>query len=1056
MSVFAFCACDSSSNGYDSTDRFGCTNDDQCLTGRCLSSGECAKLMRIGELCDSWSAVCMEGLKCESEKCVWEDGAVDRCMTDRDCSRKQVCHEAGCIYTDGTCRHDSDCVLRNSDSICMPNGKCGHYLEVGEVCGEGRYCKASHACREVCVALLEEGYTCSENDPLHVCNSDLGLACLDGICHKYEGGLGRGEACNDSYLICDAALVCQDGRCIEVIPEGEACDESEARICDEGMACIGGQCRIRGKECAETGVCDEGDSFCCMDETCGAVGYCLHFGSSEHRDSCRFEPHLGRANVQCRWHAETGGSSVEMPPLIGHFGNDEGLERVIAVYSYPSGQENTGGTTIYFVDPDQCKTLHKLSVPVLDRWYHYPAAADLDGDGILELVAIGSGQDSHPLTLYRWDSETKQYVEWMQSSLDFRAAPMIFDIDGDGNPEIIGPFGQVVSIVKDEESGEIKELIERYGSALYEDTNDGAQGYSYHAGSTAAVGFLLKEDYPEAAQLVTGEGLYTWQLENGWKKLAAFENLHEGQPAWARQFPAYADFGTPGESPESFDFASYDGKPEIVISGKNHLRIYSIETTGSDEDGKPMYTAREVMHVEGMTAGGPVSIADFDGDGFPEIAMASQGRVGVYDPGCTEYTEGECADTHVRWERMSEGGASAGAVSFDLDADGRVELVYADDCTTRIYDGRNGKVLSSIRRTSLTSIDMPTVADADGDGTAEILVGSSENAACYGSDLPDSGADPIDEGIACLEDADCPTGTKCHAGMMLCTCESDDACNAWGDKGMYRCVDPIHPDTGKYIHGEAGRVIQYPVGTRPESYDVKVCRAVQKPGMSEAASDESSKNFTIIQARDGGWASARGIWNQHAYHSIHIQDDGRVTTRESWMQCSEETAQISLPGGGSLAVPVYNHYRMNPFLADETGLLPDMTTALDPEDLCRNERENQSTLRGKVCNRGTRAAQRMIPVSFYIADKPETPEVPPADPEFKSVCSTNTVATIPVGECVIVECSFDRAQEESLNGKLVRMTANVSEDGLSLRNECDSRNNAAMAEIGECQMITDN
>ena len=1000
----------------------------------------------------------MDGLNCESEKCVWAEGAVDRCLSDRDCDGKQVCHEGGCIYLDGTCRHDSDCVLRNSDSICMPNGKCGHYLEVGEACGEGKYCKEGHVCRDICVKLLEEGEFCSENNHLYDCDSNLGLECVDGVCHKHEDGLGHGESCNDSYLKCDTSLVCKEGQCIEIIAEGEACDESNYRICDEGLECLSGLCRIRGKECADTGACDAGDSFCCMDETCGAEGYCLHFGSTEHRDSCRFEPHLGNAHIQCRWHAENGGSSVEMTPLAGHFGSEEDLSRVIAVYSYSSDKENTGETAISFIDPEQCKTLHQLAVPVSDRWYHYPAAADLDGDGILELAAIGLEQDAHPLKLYRWDAENKQYDEWLQSALDFRAAPMFFDIDGDGSPEIVSPFGQVVSVVKDAESGEYS-LFSKYSDALYEDANDGTEAYAYQAGSTAAVGYLLKADYPETAQLVTGEGLYTWQNEDGWKKLAEFENPHEGLPAWARQFPAYADFGAPGESPEAFDFSSYDGKPEIVISGKNHLRIYSVETTGSDEDGKPMYTAREVMHVDGITAGGPVAIADFDGDGFPEIAMASQDRVGVYDPGCTAYLEGECADAHVRWERLSEGGASAGAVAFDFDADGQVELVYADACTTRIYDGRNGKVLSSTRRTSLTSIDTPVVVDADGDATAEILVSSSKNTACYGNDLLDGGTDPIDEGIACQEDADCPTGTTCHDEVKLCTCQSDDACNAWGDKGMYRCVDPIHPHTGMYIHGEEGRDIQYPAGTRPESHDYKVCRAVQKLAASEAAADVASNNLTIIQARDGVWASARGIWNQHAYNAMHIQEDGSVTTRESWMQLSEEKAQISLPDGGTMEVPVYNHYRMATSRADETGLLPDMTVLLEPKDVCRIESE-APILRGKVCNRGTRATERKLPVSFYIADKPETnpetPDVPPADPVFKKVCSTHTDATIPVGECAAVECTFDKNPEENLDGKLVRMMVNDGEDGLPLRNECDSLNNVAVTEIGECELITYN
>ena len=224
ISVFSFCACESNSIVYDSTDLFGCTRDEQCVSRRCLSSGECAKLMRIGEACDSWGAVCMEGLKCESNKCVWETGAVDRCLVDRDCGEKQVCYEEGCVRTDGACRHDFDCVFRKTESVCMPNGKCGHYLEAGEVCGEETYCKIGYECRDVCVELLEEGASCIENDTLHVCNEELGLKCFDGECHKYETGRGLGNTCNDSYLNCNTGLTCKDGVCVQLVEESEACN----------------------------------------------------------------------------------------------------------------------------------------------------------------------------------------------------------------------------------------------------------------------------------------------------------------------------------------------------------------------------------------------------------------------------------------------------------------------------------------------------------------------------------------------------------------------------------------------------------------------------------------------------------------------------------------------------------------------------------------------------------------------------------------------------------------------------------------------------------------
>ncbi|HTV20468.1 MAG TPA: VCBS repeat-containing protein, partial [Polyangiaceae bacterium] len=80
----------------------------------------------------------------------------------------------------------------------------------------------------------------------------------------------------------------------------------------------------------------------------------------------------------------------------------------------------------------------------------------------------------------------------------------------------------------------------------------------------------------------------------------------------------------------------------------------------------------------------------------------------------------------ILWEAKTQG-ARSGLAVFDFDGDGRTELVYADQCFMRVYDGLSGEVLFSTPRSSTTQFEYPVVADTDGDGFSEIVTTSNDN-----------------------------------------------------------------------------------------------------------------------------------------------------------------------------------------------------------------------------------------------------------------------------------------------------------------------------------------
>lgn len=1063
----------------------GCSSDGECAGSLLCRNGVCIVGSDKGGKCDGDTSFCSDGLECldgvcmkriplgnacqaefTGEKCVAgsecvggvcarildEGAACDNDDKTRVCAAPTVCRDGICAGERmQECMSDEDC----DGGKCLESKVCGAYVGLGEPCSETRICADGLVCDVVCVQQAELGEPCNEQDFIY-CNAKKLLLCIDNVCTQYGNNVQKGESCNDMSLVCGNGLICKDGKCFEQAGENEACgDESFIACNDPSLACYKGICTPVSGECETSADCREKDSYCCVKESCGSVrNQCIPYDKdTSYDDSCKYttKPGIFEAQVQCRWQPPAGDPypnavAAEMPPLVGHFGNKSGLRTSVVILSTPD-RDNSNGNVLRVINPETCETLE--SIPgngyVNPAWHNYPAAADLDGNGYFEILAANK---SSYMQAFKWDNEAQKHTLWWTAKTASKGTPMTFDINGDGKAEVI-----TGTVVLDGQTGE----------TIYAGTTSSSQTY--------AIG-IFDNDPKGIASLLTNSGVYKWDTTSkGWKNVVKFSGgSHTG----------YADFGTPGATAADFDFTKLDGIPEFVLSGDNKLKIFATPQT----DGK--YAVQEILSVGSFSQGGPVTIGDFDNDGLPEVAVASNGVFGVYDPRCKGYNNPEgsgCADKFILWERWSQDNSSGvtGSSLFDFDGDGQPEAVYGDECFVRVYEGNTGRVLFSARRSSWTSVEAPVIADIDDDGSAEILMTSDQgsNMACTtdsGSKVT-NGVDPIHEGIRCIDDEDCPTSKNCNKDVGLCTCETDNDCNTQYIKNasgkdtlleQYVCAAPIHPNLGfKYNKTGKGRAIEKSIGSRPDGWksgDYKVCRATRKSNAF------GSRDLMIYKDRLDRWVSSRNIWNQHSYNIINVMDDGRVPDNVTWWGnwILEKAGQYIT--GSTQQRRQYNNYRLNSQGLYGAGTVPDITGRFETESICGKSYKKYDNLpcgkdapcsdgrvcqdgfcadmryiiSGKLCNRGTKPVSTNLPASFYFYDASKE------NNRGDRICTSYTQTPVGIGQCDKVGCEVTKEVFDQLTGKEVLMITNENEYGFRSTDECNYTNNNDRILINQC------
>ncbi len=598
------------------------------------------------------------------------------------------------------------------------------------------------------------------------CGADLGecaagLECVGGLCEPAESPDAGGEqpqGCEDGRpgcggVCCLESEVCDQDQCepacpSEVVCEGICCGAGE--VCEQGRClppcqtqrcgaelslCCGAEEVCFGGACLEPGAACETTDDCAEAEICEpSLGRCL---SRDGVQVCEFRPPVGQFEpvLGCRWTPEGLAETPERgdvvaTPIVLNLTDDNEDGRTdtqdtpdIAFLTYDlTGQGCCNRPATLRIVSGQCepgggmRTLASLVEPGLDNSSGL-AGGDLDGDGVPEIVGVGmfdvnlNNGAPRPQGVVVWTREDPAgsgwRVLWQNTTyptfnVHTRGGALVSlaDLEGDGLPEVI-----VGNVALNGQDGSLK-----WDGVVTSGGTGGIGNNAFLGPYSIAVDIDLdgQREVMAGNTLYGADGAVRWTFDYG-----EGNNSACGGNLACDGYVAAANFDD-------------DPQGEIVIVRLGEVFVL-------EHDGGLLW--RQAIPVDdcAFNESGPPTVADFDGDGRPEIGTAAADFYAVLDMDCDAdpLPEG-CASRGVLWAAPNEDCSSRVTASsvFDFEGDGKAEMIYADEAALRIFDGGTGRVLfQDDTHGSHTRIEMPVIADVDNDGNADIVIpenGSNE------------------------------------------------------------------------------------------------------------------------------------------------------------------------------------------------------------------------------------------------------------------------------------------------------------------------------------------
>ena len=529
-----------------------------------------------------------------------------------------------------------------------------------------------------------------------------------------------GALCGPSAICCPAGNDCVDDRCLDACASGVRCGADLTTCCNAGEACLSQACVVPGAPCGDSYDC--GPGFFCEP----TLERCL---PQPDPLTCELVPHFTDLMVTEEWSATA--DQIISIPVVANLDGAGGPEVVVNLTQqdgagFPGGRiEILDGRTGAILLP---AVPHAPPASYGSHGRSTIAVGDVSGDGLPDIVYASRVDGTFKSLIVAMDRTGA--VLWTSHSpagapyrfLIENAAVTLANFDADPMAEIV--IGAT--------------LLDHDGTVLWDQGGGGAgSALGSNAGYTGGISAVADLDGDHVPEIVSGK--QAWKV--AWSA---------GPPVTATVTPYWTYSGADGY-PAIADLDG-DGHPEVVLVASGQVHVLDGRTgllwCGRDPTGAlcPTTASRtQPIAIPGgatQNRGGPPTIADFDGDGRPEIGVAGGHSYSVYDvarPG--EDVSGvmpapAAGAIFVRWSQATQDLSSnaSGSSVFDFQGDGSAEVVYADECNVRVYSGTDGRVQLTIPSTTGTIHEYPLVVDVDGDGNSEILVVANDSNAA--SDCP--------------------------------------------------------------------------------------------------------------------------------------------------------------------------------------------------------------------------------------------------------------------------------------------------------------------------------
>lgn len=378
-----------------------------------------------------------------------------------------------------------------------------------------------------------------------------------------------------------------------------------------------------------------------------------------------------------------------------------------------------------------------------------PLVVDLDGDGDPEILVVTLAGE---LVAIRGKDCTELWRQAGPPYLEPRGSLAVADLDGDGHPEIIAPGDLGAPASKLYVLDHLGNMVASADRPKFVRAGGPGPAIGRIDGGAPVIlmGNVLLRYVPGNPQLQIlrmlppdmGAGISTGFLMDldgdGIAEAVAGAHVYDGATG-AEKTPAAISaraFGT--ASPAVCDF-DHDGQPDLVAVDDIYVKpvVASVFSLSGNR-----FLLGPLPIVTKYDPGLP-TIGDFDGDGSPELGIASDMGYRAYSFRCAEMPlPADCVAPGVLWEKSfpDQSSPATGSTSFDFNGDGVKEIVYRDECWLRIFAGPTGETLFAMPMTSGTISEIPVVADVDHDGHADLVVVSGMNGGdCTDAPEPDTG-----------------------------------------------------------------------------------------------------------------------------------------------------------------------------------------------------------------------------------------------------------------------------------------------------------------------------